>query len=206
MKKVLLVCSLLAAVTASAQTFSVDGINYKVLDADAHTVSVEKKTPSYTGEIVIPATVSNDNVDYTVTAITQSATASTTDGAFANCSGVTSITLPATITSLGNYSFNSCSGLTSLTVPESVTTFGDGVFQNCTGLVELTLPARAEKMGKNVFKSCSKLTSLIIPEGIQTLDQNTIQGMTEVLNVTLPSSLTTIANGNFQAAPRFRQS
>lgn len=202
MKKFLLVCSLLGALGASAQTFTVDGINYKVLDTDARTVSVEKNTPSYTGEIVIPATVTNDNVDYTVTAITQSATASTSDGAFANCSGVTSITLPSTITALGNYSFNNCSGLTSLTIPESVTTFGDGVFQNCTGLTSLTLPATAETMGKYMFKTCSKLPSLTIPEGITVINDDAIQGMGELVNCTLPSTLQTMGNNNFKSCAK----
>jgi len=204
MRHFLLACSLIGALGVSAQTFMVDGINYKVVDADASTVSVEKKSPAYTGSVVIPSTVTNDNITYTVVAITQSTTASTTDGAFANCTGLTAVTLPETLVSIGNYSFNYCTSLTSLTIPQSVKTFGDGAFLYCSGLTSLVLPERAERLGINVFKNCNKLQSITIPEGITTLSKNAIQSMGALETVHLPSTLTEIADGNFQACPMIK--
>ena len=61
--------------------------------------------------------------------------------AFKNCSDLTSLTLPSSVTRIGAYAFKNCSGLTSLTLPSSVTRIGDYAFYNCSGLTSLTLPS-----------------------------------------------------------------
>ena len=61
--------------------------------------------------------------------------------AFKNCSDLTSLTLPSSVTRIGDYAFKNCSGLTSLTLPSSVTRIGDYAFYNCSGLTSLTLPS-----------------------------------------------------------------
>ena len=63
------------------------------------------------------------------------------DYAFKNCSDLTSLTLPSSVTRIGDYAFYNCSGLTSLTLPSSVTRIGDYAFYNCSGLTSLTLPS-----------------------------------------------------------------
>ncbi len=57
--------------------------------------------------------------------------------AFAGCTGLTSITIPDSVTSIDYYAFSGCSGLTSITIPESVTSIGSSAFRNCTGLQKL---------------------------------------------------------------------
>ena len=61
--------------------------------------------------------------------------------AFKNCSHLTSLTLPSSVTRIDDYAFKNCSGLTSLTLPSSVTRIGDYAFYNCSGLTSLTLPS-----------------------------------------------------------------
>ncbi|WP_444391934.1 leucine-rich repeat domain-containing protein, partial [Prevotella sp.] len=61
--------------------------------------------------------------------------------AFSGCSGLTSLTLPAGITSIGVSAFSGCSGLTSLTLPAGITSINNGTFSGCSGLTSLTLPA-----------------------------------------------------------------
>lgn len=51
--------------------------------------------------------------------------------AFENCSGLTSVTFPSSVTSIGEYAFSGCSGLTSVTIPSSVTSIGDSAFEGC---------------------------------------------------------------------------
>ena len=63
------------------------------------------------------------------------------DYAFKNCSDLTSLILPSSVTRIGDYAFYNCSGLTSLTLPSSVTRIGDYAFYNCSGLTSLTLPS-----------------------------------------------------------------
>ena len=63
---------------------------------------------------------------------------------------------------LGDYVFNGCSGLTSLTLPSSVTKIGCYALFNCIGLTSLTLPSSVTAIGSEAFKHCSGLTSIYV--------------------------------------------
>ena len=76
------------------------------------------------------------------------------DRAFEGCSGLTSLNLPAGITSIGENAFSGCSGLTSLNLPAGITSIGDWTFQGCSGLTSLTLPASITSIGENAFYGC----------------------------------------------------
>ena len=89
--------------------------------------------------------------------------------AFDGCSGLTSLTLPAGITSIGNYAFWRCRGLTSLTLPAGITSIGSRTFRNCSGLTSLTLPVGITSISDNAFDGCSGLTSLTLPAGITSI-------------------------------------
>ena len=86
--------------------------------------------------------------------------------AFRGCSGLTSLNLPAGITSIGDGAFGGCSGLTSLTLPAGITEIGTSAFYDCSGLTSLNLPAGITSIGKSAFEFCSRLTSLNLPAGI----------------------------------------
>ena len=88
------------------------------------------------------------------------------DYAFKNCSDLTSLTLPSSVTRIGDYAFKNCSGLTSLTLPSSVTRIGDYAFYNCSGLTSLTLPSSVNEIGIYAFHGCSGLTSLTLPSSV----------------------------------------
>ena len=89
--------------------------------------------------------------------------------AFYGCSGLTSLTLPAGITSIGDDTFSGCSGLTSLTLPAGITSIGEYAFYGCSGLTSLTLPAGITEIGESTFSDCSGLTSLNLPDGITSI-------------------------------------
>ena len=63
------------------------------------------------------------------------------DDAFSNCTGLTAVTIPDSVLSIGNQAFSSCTGLTSITIPKGVTSIGDYVFQNCCDLAEIKVAA-----------------------------------------------------------------
>ena len=67
---------------------------------------------------------------------------------------------------IGAYAFKNCSDLTSLTLPSSVTRIGDYAFYNCSGLTSLTLPSSVNEIGIYAFHGCSGLTSLTLPSSV----------------------------------------
>ena len=77
----------------------------------------------YTGDIVIPESVTIFNRTRNVTRIG--------NDAFNNCYSLSSVTIPASVTTIGNGAFGDCSGLSSVTIPEGVTSIGDGAFEGC---------------------------------------------------------------------------
>src|SRR5665647_87381 len=81
------------------------------------------------------------------------------DYAFGGCSGLTSITLPNSVTSIGTYAFAECSGLTTITLSNSLTSIGNVAFGGCRGLTKFTLPGSVTSIGEAAFENCSELTS-----------------------------------------------
>ena len=82
--------------------------------------------------------------------------------AFENCSGLTSVTFPSSVTSIGEYAFSGCSGLTSVTIPSSVTSIGGAAFSRCSGLTSITIPSSVTSIGSSAFEGCSGLTSVYV--------------------------------------------
>jgi len=80
------------------------------------------------------------------------------ENAFLNCSGLTSVTIPNSVTSIGAGSFSGCSGLTSVNIPNSVTTIGMSAFSGCSGLASVTIPNSIISISSNAFFGCSGLT------------------------------------------------
>ena len=76
------------------------------------------------------------------------------------CSGLTSITIPLSVTSFGNSCFEGCSGLTSITIPSSVTSWGNYCFNGCSGLTSITIPSSVASFGYNCFTDCINLESI----------------------------------------------
>ena len=84
------------------------------------------------------------------------------DKAFCYCRGLTSLTLPDGITSIGYCAFNGCSGLTSLTLPDGITSIGSWAFRDCRGLTSLTIPAGITSIHSLAFLLCSGLKEVRI--------------------------------------------
>ena len=82
--------------------------------------------------------------------------------AFLGCSGLASVTIPNSVTSISQSSFACCSGLTSVTIPNSVTSIGGGAFYDCSGLASVTIPNSVTAIGEWAFHNCSGLTSVVV--------------------------------------------
>ena len=117
--------------------------------------------------------------------------------AFSDCSGLTSLTIPSSVTSIGEYAFHGCSGLTSLTIPSSVTSIGESAFYGCSGLTSLTIPSSVTSIGEYAFHGCSGLTSLTIPSSVTSIGESAFYGCSGLTSLTIPSSVTSISDCAF---------
>ena len=164
MKKRLTLFSLLLlfTMTAMAWTMLVGGIYYDLntLDDTAEVTSIPPygANTNYSGDIVIPASISVDGVDYTVTSIG--------DYAFSGRSGLTSIEIPNSVTSIGSYAFEGCSSLTNIEIPNSVTSIGFYAFYYCFSLTSITMQrATPPTIGAHLFYECIELETIYVPVG-----------------------------------------
>ena len=119
------------------------------------------------------------------------------DYAFYGCSGLTSLTIPSSVTSIGGEAFRDCSGLTSLTIPSSVTSIGDYAFFGCSSLTSLTIPSSVTSIGNNAFYGCSSLTSLTIPSSVTSIGYAAFSYCSSLTSLTIPSSVTSIGEAAF---------
>ena len=105
------------------------------------------------------------------------------DYVFNGCSGLTSLTLPSSVTKIGCYALFNCIGLTSLTLPSSVTEIGEHAFLNCRGLTNFTIPSGVTKIGAGAFFCCYGLISLTIPSSVTAIGSrafNDCSGLTSI--------------------------
>ncbi len=119
------------------------------------------------------------------------------DYAFYGCSGLTSFTIPSSVTSIGDWAFYGCSGLTSLTIPSSVTSIGEDAFRGCSGLTSLAIPSSVTSIGEDAFRGCSGLTSLTIPSSVTSIRYGAFSGCSGLTSLTIPSSVTSIGSDAF---------
>ena len=123
----------LTAIAGWAQeptTFTVGNFKYTVTDEENLYVSIAKADEAeLSGALVIPSSVTYEEVTYAVTSVGASGFYGT---------GITGVTFPASVTSIGNEAFR-YSGLTSITIPASVMTIGDAAFQSCGSLASITI-------------------------------------------------------------------
>ena len=105
------------------------------------------------------------------------------DYVFNGCSGLTSLTLPSSVTKIGCYALSNCIGLTSLTLPSSVTEIGEHAFLNCRGLTNFTIPSGVTSIGHGAFFCCYGLISLTIPSCVTAIGSrafNDCSGLTSI--------------------------
>ena len=119
--------------------------------------------------------------------------------AFKGCSGLTSLTIPPGVTEIGNYAFEGCSGLTSLTIPPGITSISDGAFYDCSGLTSLTIPPGVTKIGSGGFAGCSALTSISLPSSLTSIYSFAFSGCSSLTSLTIPSGVTRIGDVAFNS-------
>ena len=112
--------------------------------------------------------------------------------AFYNCSSLTDIVIPDSVTSIGNYAFTDCSGLQGIAIPDSVTSIGFEAFGRCTGLTSVVVPDSVTSFDERVFYGCSGLTSATIGNGVIGISISAFQGCENLTSITMGNGIRAI--------------
>ncbi|MBR6251464.1 MAG: leucine-rich repeat domain-containing protein [Bacteroidales bacterium] len=219
---VMVVCWLMVVMQMRAEEFVVGSLKYTV-NKDGKSVTVARNggeeeiedvvggvasVPSVVtvaqdvtveGDLIIPAKVTNNGKEYSVTSICNSA--------FDRCSGLTSVTIPGSVTSIGDWAFSNCSGLKEITISDGVTSIGNDAFFRCSGLTSVTIPRSVTSIGKDAFERCSGLKTIKVEEGNTEYDSRgncnaiIMTAMNTLIygckNTTIPGSVTSIGDRAF---------
>ncbi|MCQ2324733.1 MAG: leucine-rich repeat domain-containing protein [Paludibacteraceae bacterium] len=116
--------------------------------------------------------------------------------AFFWCVSLTSVTIPNSVTTIGDYAFG-YSGLTSINLPDSITTIGKGGFEYCDGLTSITIPNSVRTIDDYAFSYCKGLVSITIPDSVTTIGMMTFYVCTSLTSITIPASVTSIGKWAF---------
>ena len=199
-------------VVRAAYDFEVGGICYNI-NSNGVSVSVTHSSSGYGGyfgNIVIPSQVMWNDVSYSVTGVR----------GFSGCKRLTSIEIPNSVTSIGQYAFQNCTGLTSIEIPSSVTSIGYGAFSGCTGLSSIVIPNSVTYIGERAFSGCTGLTSVAwdaenitsinsntfedcpiknftFGKTVKTIPENCCNGMTNLTSIEIPNNVTLIGSSAF---------
>jgi len=212
-----------------AYTCKIDGICYN-LNKNNYTATVTYSgypyNNDYTGhyggdglkdkDIVIPSTISYEDVEYTVTAID--------DYAFWDAESkvlMSSVTIPSTVTSIGVLAFSKCENITSFTMPNSLTSIGSSAFSGCSRLSSIDIPSSVQSIGDFAFEGTAWYnsqpdglvyagriaykykgtmpdnTSISIEEGTLSIAGYAFLNCEGLISVTIPSSVTSIGTSSF---------
>lgn len=154
-----LVACLALALPSSAYDFAKDGIYYVINGTNVFVTYKDTNYNSYSGTVIIPATVTNNGTTYTVAQINPYA--------FKNCTDLKRVVLPPTIHYLMNYAFQNCTGLTDITLPANFYSCYNYAFDGCTNLKSvICLSSTARNWNMNNFpESVMSSATLIVPQG-----------------------------------------
>lgn len=111
--------------------------------------------------------------------------------------GFKKITLPNSISSIGNNAFSNCLALEELTVPDSVISIGTGAFTGSTALKSVSIPNGVMSIGANAFSGCSALEAIVLPASVTVINASTFANCTALKTATLPEALKEIGSAAF---------
>ena len=233
-RKILIIClALMTSVgTAFAQKVKI-GVLYYELDSVSQTAKVtyknveqmdfyngyyyERKRVVYgscwdsdTTSLVIPTSIDNNGITYTITSIDREA--------FANCGKLTSVVIPNSIATIGYNAFINCISLNTVVFPTSIKSFGNSIFEGCsslpvidsiryagtylievtdTTLTNYTIKENTLYIGGGAFSNCKNLTSLTLPDKVVSIESEAFSNCSNLTSIVIPDSVVSIKENTF---------
>ena len=180
---------------ADALGFELNNIVYKILTNEEgnYTVEVYGNTLTEATEVIIPATVNDEGIEYTVVSIGEDAFRNSTyltevticegvgsiaKSAFENCNALLYAELPQSIYAIGVGAFCNCSELRMVNIPYTVNVIEEWTFNGCHKLENIEIHESIFEIGYRAFYNCYTLPSVVIPYSVETLDENAFYGCT----------------------------
>ncbi len=229
MKRLLLLSALALFLTTSSWAYDFSAVNddgktiyYNILSSSERTCQVTYWSTgykSYSGSVVVPPTVNYNNTTYVVTSIDSYA--------FQDCTNLTQVTIPESVTGMGTRAFENCSGLTEVNFNATScagTPFGhylNRAFYGCSNistfnfgenvtkipsylcyslknLTEITIPNSVTEISSSAFYGCAGLTSLTLGNSVTTIGESAFSGCSGLTEITIPNSVTSISSYAFE--------
>ncbi len=205
MKKLFTILTILIATSGLfAQDFEVDGIGYNIIFDNTLevTVPIGCSSDCYYGDIEIPREVTYDGQTYTVTSISYDS--------FSECSGLTSIIIPNSVSKIEYLAFYKCTSLTSIFIPNSINSIEEKAFLGCDELEYIEV-----ENGNTNYKSIDgvlynynnailiqypskKAGSFVIPSNVNKIESYSFGNCSYLSSIVIPNSVSIIGESAFQ--------
>jgi len=189
MRKIVLSLFLIFVATNLMASVQVDGIYYYLIDEYAEVASMPYPD-KYSGDIIIPSTITYQSSTYSVVSVGIQA--------FLNCTSLSSVTISDGISDIGMEAFKGCTSLTNVTLPKSLVDICYRTFDGCTSLVSISIPDSVKKISQNAFRDCNKLNSVAIGKSVISIEDHVFSSCTSLKSITIPNSVKSIKNNAFE--------
>ncbi len=151
---------------------------------------------SYAGKLVVPEAVTVGGITYRVVGVG--------DYAFLNCTGLTSVQLPTTVTRIGKMAFYGCKALEQVNIPTAVREIPERCFYGCKALTDVTLSEGLTSIGYESFRSCA-FEKIILPGTLTTIRKFAFAGCSSLDYLSLPAKVTALTDSVFYNCSKLKK-